>query len=184
MSYPIVAVLILSLVVRYWPGEAVPAWIRQWLDRVWLMLALTFALGISLALYNVTKSELPHGGYQLQALTPKEIQYVLMALCIPLTVLTILGMIQGARSSIAAWSQIAGKTTLIQFQSGRMAMSVLVALAAIGAHWAFGGPFTFSSEEGYSSIVPLVVDIVATMAFFAALGSAWNATKVSAPRTG
>jgi hypothetical protein len=180
MSYPIVAVLILSLVVRYWPGQSVPAWINQWLDRVWLLLGLTFGLGIALAFFNATKIELPHGGYQFSASTPKEIQYVLMALCIPLTVLTSLGMIQVARSYVAAWSQIAWTGPAIRIQFRNVAVSILVALAAIGACWAFGGPFTYSSEEGYSSIIPLVVDIVATMVFFAALGSAWNATKTTA----
>jgi hypothetical protein len=181
MTYPIIAVLILSLVVRYWPGQPVPARINTWIDRLWLLFGLTFGLGVVLAFFNTTTTELPNGGFRYTMSSPRQVQYALIGISIPLTILALVGAGYVVRSGVKAVSvnllQDAGK---IRFR--RIAISLAVALAAALVSWAFGGPLTFSTEEGSSSIVPLAIDVAAGVVFFAAVVSAWSAAKAPAGR--
>ena len=70
MEFPIVAGLILSLVVRYWPGQPAPQWINTWTDRLWVLLGITFLAGAVLSFYNMTSTVLPNGGYRYSISRP------------------------------------------------------------------------------------------------------------------
>jgi hypothetical protein len=172
--------LILSLIVRYWPGQPAPQWVIAWIDRLWLLLCVTFLLGIILAFFNTTTTVLPGGGYRQTWSTPQEIRYVLAAICVPLAVLAILGALQIARSEARVFSP-RWEVARAWAAGGRLlkiGVSLVVALVAVVVSWAFGGPLTFSSSEGYSNVLPSVIDAVAAIVFFTALASAWNAAKV------
>ena len=146
-AFPVIAVLILSLVVRYWPGQPAPAWVNIWIDRLWLLFGLTFGVGIVLAFVYATKTELPNGAFHFVAATPKQIQYVLAAIYIPLAILALVGAAYVVRSGVRTLSihlsQADGKIRL-----RRIGLSLAVALAAVTVSWAFGGPLTFSSQDG------------------------------------
>src|SRR5262245_3023042 len=181
MAYPIVACLILSLVVRYWPGQPAPVWVNTWIDRLWLLFGVIFGLGVVLAFFNTATTELPNGGFRYEMSTPKQIQYALAAAYVPLTILALVGAGYVIRSGVNALShslsQDAGKA---RFR--KVSISLGVALAAVVVSWAFGGPLTFSTEKGSSSIVPLAIDVAAGIVFFAALVSAWSAATAPAEK--
>jgi hypothetical protein len=172
--------LVLSLVVRYWPGHPPPQWITAWIDRLWLLLGVTFLLGIILAFFNTTTTVLPSGGYRQTWSTPQEIRYVLAAICVPLAVIAILGALQIAKSEAGVFSGRweAARVWATGGRLGRIGVSLAVAVSAAVVSWTFGGPLTFSSSEGYSSVWPSVIDAIAAVVFFTALASAWMAAKV------
>jgi hypothetical protein len=181
MTFPVVAGLILSLVVRYWPGRSPPQWIGRWIDRLWLLLAITFLLGMALAFFNESTTVLPNGGVRHTWSTPQAIRYVLAAIYVPLGVLAVLGTLYVVRSEARAfWLSLprdaAGTwATLVRLR--RIAISLAIALAAAVVSWQFGGPLTLTSGEGYTSVWPFVIDAVAAVVFFTALASAWSAAK-------
>src|SRR5690606_9944724 len=64
MEFPIVGGLVLSLIVLYWPGQPAPQWLRDWLNRLWLLLGITFLAGMALSFYSMTSKPLAGGGVQ------------------------------------------------------------------------------------------------------------------------
>jgi hypothetical protein len=179
MMYLLAAGLILSLIVRYWPGHPGPPWICTWIDRLWTLLGVTFLIGMVLGFFNTTTTVLPNGGFRYSWATPQPIQYVLAAICIALGILAVLGAIDVARSEARAYSLFAlqAGTAAAAGRFRKIGISLAVALAAILVSWGFGGPLTLSTNEGYSNVWPFAVDAVAAIVFFAALGSAWTAAK-------
>jgi hypothetical protein len=179
MAYFVVAALILSLVVRYWPGQPAPPAINLWVDRLWVLFGVVFALGIVLAFFNTSTTQLPGGGVRYSWSTPAFIRYALAAIYIPIGLLAVLGAVQIARSEARAYAtapQGSGRSTA-GIRLRKLAASAVAALIAIAISLAFGGPLVFSTEQGYSSVVPFIVDMVAAVVFFAALGWAWGVAK-------
>jgi hypothetical protein len=172
--------LILSLVVRYWPGQPRPQWISDWIDRLWLLLGVTFLMGIILAFFNTTTTILPGGGSLHTWSTPREIRYVLAGICVPLAMLALLGAMQIARSETGVFSGRweAAKAWATAGRLRRIGVCLTVALVAVAISLAYGGPLTYSSSEGYSDVLPSMISAVAAIVFFAALASAWSAARV------
>jgi hypothetical protein len=172
--------LILSLVVRYWPGQPPPQWISVWIDRLWLLLGVTLLIGIILAFFNTTTTILPRGGYLHTWSTPREIRYVLGGICVPLAMLALIGAIQIVRSEAGVFSRRreVAKAWATAGRLRRIGLSLAVALGAVVVSFIYGGPLTYSSSEGYSDLVPSMISAVAAIVFFAALASAWSAARV------
>src|SRR5262245_47675861 len=176
--------LILSLIVRYWPGQPPAQWVIAWIDRLWLLLGVTFFAGIILAFFNTTTTVLPNGGYRQTWSTPQEIKYVLGAICVPLAMLAILGILHIARLEAGVFS---GRWEVARAWAtgGRLrkiGASLAVAVGAVVVAWTFGGPLTFSSSQGYSSVWRSVIDAIAAIVFVTALASAWMAANVSSEK--
>jgi hypothetical protein len=185
MEFPIVAGLILSLVVRYWPGQPAPQWINTWTDRLWTLLAVVFLAGTALSFYNVTSTVLPDGGTLYSTRRPQLIQYALIAICGAIVIVALVGTGYVARSVASAISPArareAWRTATDSVNFVRLGVSLAVAAVALGVGLMLGGPLT-GTMEGVSNIWPFVVQVVAAVVLFTALASAWSAAKGSPPK--
>ena len=172
MEFLIVAGLVLSLVVRYWPGQPAPQWINTWTDRLWLLLGVTFLAGSILSFYNMTSTVLPNGGYRYSITRPALIQYALLAFYVPLVILALVGAGYVARAAVGAVS-LAGVNFF------KLGASLAVAAGAFTIGFLLGGPIIVTSSEGVTNLWPFAIEIVAAVVFFTALASAWSAAKAS-----
>ena len=171
MEFPIVAGLILSLVVRYWPGQPAPPWINTWTDRLWVLLGITFLAGSVLSFYNMTHTVLPNGGYRYSVSRPQLVQYALIAIYVPLVILAVVGAGYVVRAAVGAVS-LAGVNFF------KLGASLAVAAGALAVVLMLGDSLTITGE-GVSNIWPFAIEIVAGVVFFTALASAWSAAKPS-----
>jgi hypothetical protein len=177
MEFPIVAGLILSLVVRYWPGQPAPQWINTWTDRLWLLLAITFLVGSVPSLYNVTNTALSGGGYRYSVSRPALIQYALVAFYVPLVILALVGAGHIVRAAVGAVPLARAKDAWVGVNFFKLGASLAVAAGALAIGFLLGGPLIVTSSEGVSNLWPFAIEIVAAVVFFTALASAWSAAK-------
>jgi hypothetical protein len=186
MEFPIVAGLVLSLVVLYWPGEAVPPWLRDWLNWLWILLGITFLAGIALSFYGMTSKPLPGGGTVYSASRPQYIQYALVVICVPLMLLTLLGAGYVASSVARGWSpsRVAEvwRTAAAGIQFRKLWASLAVALCALAVGLRFGAPVALSTDDAFTDLWRLAIYAVAAIVFFTALASAWSAVRPSRQR--
>jgi hypothetical protein len=179
MEFPIVAGLILSVVVRHWPGQPAPQWIGTWTDRLWVLLAVTFLAGSALSFYNMTSEVLPNSGYRYSVSRPQAFQYALIAFYVPLVALALVGAGCIVRSAAGAglararnaWSSDSDRTSLF-----KLGASLVVALGALAVGVMLGGSLTITGE-GVSNVWPFVIEVLAATVLFLALASAWSAAK-------
>ena len=186
MEFPIVAGLVLSLVVRYWPGQPAPQWSKTWTDRLWVLLAITFLAGSVMSLYNMTGVVLPNGAYRYSTSRPAFIQYALLAFYVPLVILALVGAGYVIRAAVGpvspARAKDAWRTTTAGIDRFRFGASLAAAAAALAVGLMLGAPLTITSSEGVSNIGPFTVEIVAGVVFFTALASAWSAAKAASKK--
>jgi hypothetical protein len=180
MEFPVVGGLVLSLVVLYWPGQPTPQWLRDWLNRLWLVLGITFLAGTVLSFYNMTSKPLAGGGIQYSTARHPYIDYALIAIFIPLMLLTLLGAAYVVVSVARGWSvpraQEAWHSATAGVQFRRLWASLAVALCALAVGVTFGAPVVVTNE-GISDPLGIVINGVTTVVFLTALASAWSAVK-------
>jgi hypothetical protein len=150
-----------------------------WIDRLWLLLAVTLFGGIVLAFFNTTTTVLPDGGVRHTWSTPQAIQYMLVAIYVPLAALAIVGALYVAQSEARAFSlpRDAARAWATGARLRKIGISLAIALAAAAVSWSLGGSLTSSSNEGYSNVWPFVFNMIAAIVFFTALASAWTAAR-------
>jgi hypothetical protein len=180
--YPvIVAGLILSLAVRYWPGQPSPQWIVTWTDRLWMLLGMTFLAGTALSFFNITGTPLPNGGILYSTTRPQPIQYALIVIWGSLAVLALAGAGYVVRASASAlepariregWGRAAAG---VHFR--RLAGSLAVAAVALAVGLTLGEPLTIGTREGVAGPWGFAIEAVAAIVFFTALASAWSAAR-------
>lgn len=185
MTVPVVAGLILSLIVRYWPRQPPPRWIGRWIDRLWLLLAATLLLGMAFAAFNKSTVVLPGGGVRHTWSAPQVIQHALVAIYILIGVLAVLGAFHVARSEARAlWLSLprdAAGSWATPERLRRIALSLAIAAGAAVVSWQLGGPLTLTSTDGWT-VWPFVVDLAAAVVFFTAVVAAWSAARSPSER--
>lgn len=180
MEFPVVGGLVLSLIVLYWPGQPAPQWLRDWLNRLWLLLGITFLAGMALSFYSMTSKPLAGGGVQYSTARHPYIQHALTVIIIPLMLLTLLGVAHVVVSVARGWTvprtQDAWRRATVSVQFRKLWASLAAALCALALGLAFGAQVAVSNE-GISDPWSLAINVVTAVAFFTALGSAWSAVR-------
>jgi hypothetical protein len=175
----ILAGLILSLPVRYWPGQPAPHWIVTWIDRLWALFAVTFLAGYALMFVNVTSTPLPNGGIQYSTTRPPPIQYALIVIAVSLGGLALLGAGYVVRATAGALGPArirdGWRAARAPVQVRRLTVSLAAAALAAAIGLTLGEPLKISTREGVSGLWGSAVEAVAAIVFFIALGSAWSA---------
>jgi hypothetical protein len=186
MEFPVVAGLILSLVILYWPGQPAPQWVRDWMNRLWLLLGVTFLAGMALSFYTMTSKALPNGGILYSTSRSHYIQYALIGIYIPLMLLTLLGAGYAARSIALQWplsrALEAWRTAFAGIQFRKLWVSLAVALCALGVAVTFGTPVIITTDNPFPDLWGLAIYTVSAIVFLTALLSAWSAAKPSRER--
>jgi hypothetical protein len=177
----IMAGLILSLAVRYWPGQPAPHWIVTWTDRLWALLGVTFLAGAALSFINITSTPLPNGGVQYSTTRPQPIQYALIVIGVSLGGLALAGAGYVVRAAAGALEPARIRDGWRAARAGvhvrRLTVSLAVAALAATVGLTLGEPLKISTREGVSGLWGSAVEAVAAIVFFIALGSAWSAAR-------
>jgi hypothetical protein len=177
MAYLVVLALTLSLAVRYWPGQPPAQWIGTWIDRLWLLIGVTFAVGLFLAFFTVTTTPLPGGGTRHVWSVPREVWYAIAGLGVPLAMLSVLGALHIARSEVRAFSPDAVRAWATGGRLRRIGFRLVVAFAAAGVLWCLGEPLALNSNSGDADVLAFAIGLIAIIVLLTALASAWRSAR-------